>query len=226
MVVGDIVKGSVSLQNIDKEHAFSDSDLRLLTTLTNSMSVALENARLFDETTRLLEETEQRTAELTIINSVQEGLASKLDMQSIYDLVGDKVQEIFDAQVVDIVTYDSSTGLIYPRYVIERNERFFEEPRPLIGFRKYVVESRQPLLINEDIASASAKYGNPLVVMGEASKAVLFVPMIVGPEVKGIISLQNLDHENAFTDSDVRLLQTLANSMSVALENARLFDET
>ena len=41
----------------------------------------------------------QRAAELAIINSVQEGLASKLDMQGIYDLVGDKIREIFDAQV-------------------------------------------------------------------------------------------------------------------------------
>jgi len=37
------------------------------------MSVALESARLFDETTRLLKETEQRTGELSVINSVQEG---------------------------------------------------------------------------------------------------------------------------------------------------------
>ena len=74
MMVGDVVKGSVSLQNVDKENAFTDSDLRLLTTITNSMSVALENARLFDETNRLLKETEQRTAEFAVINSVQEGL--------------------------------------------------------------------------------------------------------------------------------------------------------
>jgi GAF domain-containing protein len=47
--------------------------VRLLETLANSMSVALENARLFDETQRLLKETEQRAAELAIINSVQEG---------------------------------------------------------------------------------------------------------------------------------------------------------
>ena len=36
------------------------------------MSVALENARLFDETNRLLKVTEQRKAELAVINSVQE----------------------------------------------------------------------------------------------------------------------------------------------------------
>ena len=44
---------------------------------------------------RLLKETEQRAAELAIIaNSVQEGLASKLNIQAIYDLVGDKIREI------------------------------------------------------------------------------------------------------------------------------------
>ena len=41
---------------------FNESDVRLLATLANSMSVALENARLFDETQRLLKETEQRAA--------------------------------------------------------------------------------------------------------------------------------------------------------------------
>ena len=56
-------------------------DVRLLTTLAGSLAVALENARLFDETQRLLAETNERAAELAIINSVQQGLAEKLDMQ-------------------------------------------------------------------------------------------------------------------------------------------------
>ena len=80
--------------------------MRLLTTLAASLSVALENARLFDETQRLLTETNERAAELAIINSVQEGLAANLDMQSMYDLVGDKIAEIFDAHSVDIGLYD------------------------------------------------------------------------------------------------------------------------
>ena len=39
------------------------------------MGAALENARLFDETQRLLQETEQRNAELAVINSIQQGIA-------------------------------------------------------------------------------------------------------------------------------------------------------
>ena len=89
------------------------------------MSVALENARLFDETQRLLKETEERNAELAIITSVQQGLASKLEMQAIYDLVGDKIREIFDAQVVGIVIKEKADDLAHFPYVIEKGERFY-----------------------------------------------------------------------------------------------------
>jgi K+-sensing histidine kinase KdpD len=111
-MVGEEMRGVVSLQNIDHEDAFSDSDVRLLETLANSMSVALENAHLFDETQRLLKETEQRATELSIINSVQEGLASKLNIQAIYDLVGDQVQRIFNVAEVEISSYDSTSQMI------------------------------------------------------------------------------------------------------------------
>ena len=82
--------------------------MRLLQTLANAMSVALENARLFDETQRLFKESEQRAAELAIINSVQEGLAAELDFQAIIDLVGDKIAEIFG-------TKDMAIALLRPR---------------------------------------------------------------------------------------------------------------
>jgi GAF domain-containing protein len=106
LVVGGVSRGAISLQNLDREHAFSESDVRLLETLASSMSVALENARLFDETQRLLKESEQRAAELQIINSVQQGLAAKLDVQAIYDLVGDKIRDIFHAQGTAVYLFD------------------------------------------------------------------------------------------------------------------------
>src|SRR5688572_31759077 len=139
MIVGDVVKGSVSLQNVDQENAFTDSDVRLLTTLTNSMSVALENARLFDETNRLLKETEQRTAELAIINSVQEGLAQELDMQAIYELVGDRIIKVFNAPNLVIRTFDHETGKEHWRYSIEKGERQIVEPRPFIWANKQLI---------------------------------------------------------------------------------------
>jgi GAF domain-containing protein/CheY-like chemotaxis protein len=220
------VKGRISLQNLDRLGAFSDRDVRVLSTLASSLSVALDNARLFAETKRLLTETDERAAELAMINSVQQGLAQNLDMQSMYDLVGDKIQEIFDAQVVDIGMADHGAGVFHFPYTIERGVRFADESMPMIGFRRHVVETRQPLLVNERAADLAQEYGQPGVLSGEPARSALFAPLIIGDQARGVISLQNLDREHAFSESDVRLLTTLAGSLSVALENARLFDET
>ena len=227
LIVGNKVTSYVSLQNVDKENAFTDSDVRLLETLANSMSVALENARLFDETTRLLSETEQRTAELAVINSVQEGLAKELDMQGIYNMVGDRLCELFpDSQTLVIRTFDHETGLEHWHYAKEKGELQQVAPRPFNWNSKELIRTQKLLDIKENYVEISKQHGGTGVTAGQPPKSAVFVPMLVGDVVKGSISLQNVDKEHAFTDSDLRLLTTITNSMSVALENARLFDET
>ena len=71
----------------------------------------------------LNQQLSQREAELDLINSVQQGLASKLDMQAIYDLVGDKVRDIFDAQTVLIGTFDTTNQIEEFKYNIEKGQR-------------------------------------------------------------------------------------------------------
>src|SRR6202008_631330 len=106
LISGGQVRGVIDLFDMNREHAFTDSHVRLLQTLASSMSVALENARLFDETQRLFKESEQRAAELAIINGVQQALAAELNIQGIYDAVGHKIREIFNQADVSIRVFD------------------------------------------------------------------------------------------------------------------------
>ncbi len=235
ILAGERVLGVIALESL-RPHAFDEADVRLLSTLASSMGVALENARLFvalenarlfDETKRLLTETDERAAELAIINEVQRGLAERLDMQAMYDVVGDKIQEIFDAQVVDIGIVDRDAGEIHFPYTIERGVRFPDEPMAIEGPRGRVLETREPIVLNEDANVRVIEMGQTTpVIQGEPAKSIIFAPLVVRDEAMGVISLQNLDREHAFSESDVRLLTTLAASLSVALENARLIDET
>ena len=218
LISGDEVRGRISLQNLDRTNAFSLNDVRLLTTLAGSLSVALENARL-------VHETRQRNAELAVINGVQESIAGELDPQAIYDVVGDRVRDVFDAQVVSISTLDEATGLQHYPYIIERGERLQAEPGMPRGFSKHVLEMREPLLISENLDAERQRYGSG-VVAGEPAKSVLFVPLVTGGRASGVISLQNIDREHAFDEDDQWLLTTLAGSLAVALENARLVQET
>ena len=219
LIIKDEVKSYVSLQNVDKENAFSEADVRLLETLGNSMSVALQNARLF-------EETKQRTSELGVINSVQEGLVKEMNIQAIYDLVGNRICNLFDTQTVIIRTFDVKQNLEYWQFAIEKGERVYSHPRPIIWANKQLMTTKHSLLINKDYQETARKFGGTGVSKGMPPKSALFVPMIVSGEVRGSVSLQNVEKENAFSESEERLLNTLTNSMSVALENARLFDES
>ncbi len=111
------------LENHERENAFGEAEVRLLSTVAASMGVALENARLFDETQRLLKETEQRAAELAVINSIQEGMAAELNFQAIVDLVGDKLREVFKTGEIGIRWYDAKANLVHYLYEYEHGVR-------------------------------------------------------------------------------------------------------
>ena len=170
----------------------------------------------------------QRAAELALINSVQEGLSSRLDMQGIYDLVGDKLRDTFDAQVVMISRYDPAAQKIFHHYAIERGQHLqIQGWQPLDTSRAEIIRTRKPFMINQAEIIKVVNAGMMQVVPGtELPKTWLGVPILVGKSAWGVVSLQNLDKENAFSKIDIDLLMMLTNSMSLSLENARLFNET
>ncbi len=202
---------------------FDEKKIKLLQTFADQASIAIENVRLFTETQRLLKETEQRAAELQIINSVQDGLASKLDVQAIYDLVGDKIRDIFRATGTAIYLFDRKTECQDTPYCFLKH-RFVIETHPYSEMCKLMIDTPQPRIYHN--VDEYRALGGQVLENGEEFKSGMNVPLMVGKEIKGMIHIANLDKENAYDESDLRLLTTLANSMSVALENARLFDET
>jgi PAS domain S-box-containing protein len=228
IISSDRVLGDITMENYERENAYGESDLRLLTTIAATLGAALQNAHLFDETQRLLKETEERNAELAVINSVQAALAAELNIQGIYDTVGDKIREIFNNTDVGIRIFDARSNLEHYPYTVENGQRITIETDSIAdrGFSAHVRKTREPLVINENMLQQAEKYGSYIIPGTQVEKSGVYVPMVVGDQARGLIDLINMEREHAFSNSDVRLLQTLANSMSVALENARLFDET
>lgn len=209
------------------ERTFGEAEVELLSRFAQLASVALDNARLFAETRRLLEETQQRSAELAIINSVGEAMARNLDVQTVTRIVGDKVREIFQAEVTDILLLDPQTNLIHQPYCYYRSYHP-DEPFPLgEGLTSVVIQSRHPLIL--DSWQAQVEHG---VYFNETAgfhqtesyrtESYMGVPIIVGDKVLGVVSVQSYQ-QHAYDEDSVRLLSTLSANMGVAIENARLF---
>jgi signal transduction histidine kinase/CheY-like chemotaxis protein len=220
MIAGGMVKGTVSLQNTDKENAFTESDLRLLTTLTNSMSVALENARLFDETSHLLSESKQRASELATVNNISKALASQLNPEELIKMVGDQLKDLFKANIVYLAMLNPKTKTIYFPY------QFGDNMMPMKlgdGLTSKIILEGEPLLINKDLQELRAQMG--IQKIGVPAASYLGVPIPVGDENIGVLSVQSTEQENRFNENDLRLLSTIASSVGVALRNATLFEE-
>jgi GAF domain-containing protein/DNA-binding response OmpR family regulator len=227
MMIGGQVSGVLAIQDQHRSHAFPNSTINLLTTLANSTGVALENVRLFAETKRLLTETDERAAELAVINSVQNALADQIDMQAIVDVVGDKIREIFDAQSGYIALVDYDAQLIHFPYDFIDGKRAFNSPPFQLGtgMTSLVIERREPIMLGDQSDPLRRSHG-VLTVDDQLDGAWLAAPMIVGDTVLGVIALQDATRFDAFDESDKNLLSTIAQSTGVALENARLFAET
>ena len=96
----------------------------------------------------------------------------------------------------------------------EKGERIYIEPQPIPGNWMWFIEQGQPVLINTDVARFLQRiepgFKPP---SGLVPKSVLNVPLKMHGQVRGVISLQNVDQESAFSESHQRLLETLAGSM-------------
>jgi GAF domain-containing protein/CheY-like chemotaxis protein/tetratricopeptide (TPR) repeat protein len=221
IISGDRMIGNIQLENFEREHAFGETEMRLLTTIAASLGTALENARLYNEIQRLLQETEQRATELGIINSVQQGLAAELDFQTIVDLVGDKLRQVFETPNLSIDWYDENTGLVNYLYSYEHGERLNlpSEPPAPDGIFERMLKTRRPFVVDDPSRHQT-------IPGTDTALSAAYVPIIVSDRMIGSIGLENFERLSAYGESELRLLTTIAASLGTALENARLYNET
>ncbi|MEO8847419.1 MAG: GAF domain-containing protein, partial [Casimicrobiaceae bacterium] len=207
ILAGDRVLGTILLENYEREYAFGESEVRLLSTVASSMGVALQNARLFDETQRLLKQTEQRNAELAVINSIQQGVASELDFRAIIDLVGDKLRAVLKTDEIGIRWYEHDSRTVHHLYEIEHGKRLAFAPVTYDAERwSRVVERREPRVTNT--AAESSRIG--AMPGTDTSKSNVIVPIIANDRVLGSIIIEDFEREYAFGEPEVRLVSTVA----------------
>ena len=189
------------------------------------MGVALENARLFDETQRLLQETERRERESTALSEVGRDLSSTLDLATVMDRIAAHAKELLAAQNSAIFLPDAD-GQRY-RAIVALGDladtlktTAVEPGRGIIGS---LIASGQPEFVNDSAADARAIPipGTPL----QHDERLMVVPLMAGTEVQGAMAVWRTGG-SPFESRDLEFLVGLSQQAVIALKNARLFDET
>jgi len=219
---GEVI-GGIGLRSWERENAFTESDVRLLQTVANSMIVALENARL-------LKETEQRATELQIINNIGQTLTEGLDLNSTLERVGERLREALHLKSIGIVANDTRTGLVIESYVYLKGKRVFPERsswgKNMFGMRFAAKVGGKPLVVTTNVEKNWRKFIANVPLWAEIPKTFALVPLLADGELVGSITIGDYEDENAFVDLPLDLLETIASNMGTAIQNVRLFEET
>ena len=216
----DRVLGVITVQSF-KKNTYSEYHLNLLENLAAFTSIALDNADAYRQLNEQEHEIRQRAAELATVNSISQALASKLELDALMPMIGDEVRKVFDAHVAYVALIDRATNTVHFPYGY--GDTFTSRPHGT-GMTSRIIDTGEPLLINEDISVRTAQLN--IQRRGVPAKSYLGVPIPAGGEVIGVISVQDTKQEGRFTEDDLRLLTTIATNVGVAIQNARLFEET
>jgi signal transduction histidine kinase/DNA-binding response OmpR family regulator len=182
------------------------------------MGVALENARLFDETQR-------RARESSALSEVGRDLSSSLELQRVMDGIARHAKDLLEAGNSAIFVHDEG-GKVYRAIVAlgdiaEQIKATGVEPgRGVIGS---LLQSGQAEFINDTGADPRT-----MQIPGTAPQAderLMVVPLLAGNEVQGAMAVWR-SGGRPFDARELEFLVGLSLQATVALRNARLFDET
>ena len=165
-------------------------------------------------------ELELRVEELDIVNQVNQALASQLDSGSLIQMVGNQLRDLFRANIVYVALLDKSSNTINFPYGYGDN---FPPLQLGQGLTSRIILSGDPLLLNQNVDSNYDAFG--IKKVGKIAASYLGVPIPVGKEMIGVLSVQSTLQTNRFNEADKNLLSTIAASVGVAIHNAALYDE-
>ncbi len=221
LVVNDLSIGLIELEIREQNRYFEMADVRLARTLASNAAVAIENARLQTETRSHIEE-------LYIINDLSTAVSSTVDVDELFPIVRDQLPVLLDADILYVALFDSTTNrLSFPIAVRSEGGEITLESHPMGNDEfSYVIRRRGPLLLaGSQIGEARRSFGITDPFMPDA-KCFLGVPMSSGDEVVGVLAVQDNENPRAFGLNDQRILTTVAAQLGVAIQNARLFQQT
>jgi len=198
----------------------TETHVDLLRTFTNQAAIAIENARLFEESQQALARQTATSDILQVINS------SRDDLQPVFDLIARKAAELCEAAFCMLwrVSKDQFSYCASHGFDADMMETFAARgPQPL-GDRSVtgrVVKTRG--IVRMEDASDPA-YQDHQLALTLGIRQFVGVPIFVGGEVWGAINLAWRKGQSA-RDEDIRLVQTFAEQAAIALRNSGMFAE-
>ncbi|MBN1483433.1 MAG: GAF domain-containing protein [Chloroflexia bacterium] len=198
---------------------FGPTDEEVAELLASQAVVALNNARLYEQVRR-------RAEDLGSLNRIARTVGSTLDLQQVLSQIIEELKLSFHVEAGSIFLLDEEENNLYFATTLEGGlERFQDVRIPMgVGIAGYVAQSGEPTMVN-DVSQDPRFYSKVSEDVGFVNRSILCVPLISRDRIIGVIQLLNKT-DGDFLEDDLSRLQGIAATVSVAIENAGLYEQT
>lgn len=166
---------------------------------------------------------ERRVKELSTLYRIGKAVTSLLDLEKVLNRIVEAAVFLTGAEEGFLLLVDEETGELYMRAGKGLGEKYAHGFRVRVkdSLSGQVVQTGKPIMVSSVQDEEKFKLKTGYLV-----KSLLHVPLKVREEAIGVLSVHNTLSSKAFTDNELYLLSALADYAAIAIENARLYQET
>jgi signal transduction histidine kinase/DNA-binding response OmpR family regulator/PAS domain-containing protein len=212
-----------TLQVMDEEttnRKWSEDEHLLVKQVADQLSLALENARLFQETQR-------RAQEMTALAEVGREISATLNLETVLDRITSYASDLLLATsaAAYLPNEDSTTWTAIAAVGLDAKE--IKNDTVIRGegiLGKIVMQQNGAIMNNVDqMPGAITISGTDRV---DAFEHLMGTPVLSGDQVTGLLAIWRNGEGNEFTKTELEFLTNLSRQTAIAIQNARLFEST
>lgn len=214
--IGERVIGVLNAER-EQVDGFTTSDERLLSTIAGQLATAIDRLRAESAVHR-------RAGQLSILSSISQEVVASLIPEQVFAAIHRAAAQLMYVDAFLIALQDEDHQNMVPVYFWDRNGPVAEDSLSIsMAICTHVINNSDPVLINNrrDLKGLGVLYG----AESESVQSVLAVPLRLGGKIFGVLSCHS-HRSQEYSQDDLDTLNTLANQAAIAIENARLFEET
>jgi signal transduction histidine kinase/HAMP domain-containing protein/ActR/RegA family two-component response regulator len=214
------VIGVLDLQEADHPREWTEDEIALVEAVSDQLALALENARLFTDAQR-------RAEQMSTLHRIGMSLTAGLRLDRVLQALYEQCRQVLVADTFYVALYDEDTGLIEFPLLTGVDGAIEVEPlniRHQPGITGYIIRSGRPLYVPDTHSvPADAPY-RAIPLTQQPNRSYIGIPLTSRGRVVGVLSVQGRQ-PHAYSQDDVDLLRTIAAQASIAIENARAYEQ-
>jgi PAS domain S-box-containing protein len=211
--------GVINAWRLKEIGLFNETELNFLVGIAHQVSICIESGRLFHETNR-------QAQEAAAIAEVGRDISSTLNLNIVLERIVSYAMELLNAETSAVFLTDTSTSTLRAIATLGRDsEELKHHSLPIgTGIIGTIAQQNVGEIVNDTLNDPRA-----VTVQGtedEPFEHIMGVPIVLKDKNTGLLAVWRSGLGTDFAPRELNFLTSLARQTAVAIENARLYDET